>query len=453
MKSIKDIKVVYFIGIGGIGMSALARFFKRKGKAVYGYDRSKTKLTQQLQSEGIQIHFEDDVKLLREDADLVVYTPAIPTKHKQLSYYLQGDFQVKKRSEVLGMISEGTYTVGIAGTHGKTTITAILAHILKHSDKGCTAFIGGISKNYRTNFLFDNEDIMIVEADEYDRSFLQLSPDLAVVSSVDADHLDIYKNLKGVRKGFSDFISKVRTSVLLNADIKDKVSLANGTEFQTYHTTSGKSDYHALNLLRSGWFYLYDLQTPHGKMVNWLFPATGLHNLENAIAATALALNLGISETSIKRALYDFQGIKRRFEYIHRSQDLTIIDDYAHHPKEIAALIKGARQLHKGKYLCIAFQPHLYSRTQDLADDFAKELSKADEVLLLDIYPAREEPISGVSSSMLAERMAGIPVSIISKEELPQIIETNNKIELLLISGAGDIDKCVDNIKTLLKKS
>ncbi len=448
----RKVEVVYLIGIGGIGMSALARFFKRQGKLVAGYDRTATSLTATLEDEGIQIYYSDSIENISKEADLVIYTPAVPDTHLQLSYYVDNGYSVFKRSEVLGMISREMFSVAIAGTHGKTTITSMLAHILHFTGRGCTAFIGGVSKNYGTNFLSSNDDLVVVEADEYDRSFLQLRPNLAVVSAIDSDHLDIYGDLAGVEEGFRTFTDLVQQTILVNHSIERKEKVLR-KPYLSYHHSDRAADYHAVNIEVRGYYYLFDLVCPEGRFVNWLIPATGMHNLENAIAAIAVALGLGVHSSLVRRSMYHFEGIKRRFEYVLRTEDLCIIDDYAHHPKELSSVIAGARQLHPGKYLCVIFQPHLYSRTRDLADEFARALEKADEVILLDIYPAREEPIDGVSSYIISERMAGIPVSHAEREKLPEIIASNNKIELLLITGAGDIDKSVDNIESFLKKS
>lgn len=434
-------------------MSALARFFNGRGVSVYGYDRTSTALTRTLEEEGMTIHYEVDLHLVRKQSDLVIYTPAIPNDQAELAFYRNGDYPLKKRSEVLGWITEHMFTVAVAGTHGKTTITSMIAHILKDSGFGCTAFIGGISKNYQSNFIQDSDRLVVVEADEYDRSFLQLYPDIAVVTAVDEDHLDIYGDRANLETGFSDFMSQVAPHgfLFLNDKIESKDRLANRPYFG-YSISGSEGLFRINNLQIVKEKYRFDVLGPEYKLSDVEMLATGMHNVENFLAAIAVCAALGVEKEKIKEAVSSFEGIKRRFEYILRTEDCVVIDDYAHHPEELKALIAGARQLHPDRQMCIIFQPHLYSRTRDFATEFADSLSLADEVILLDIYPARELPIPGVSSQMIADLIAKETiVHCLVLDELLEFIRKKNKTELLLISGAGNVDKYVEEIGILMK--
>ena len=451
MVELNNIKVVYFIGIGGIGMSALARYFHSQGKQASGYDKSESDLTSELVAEGIQVHYEEDVQLIPKNADLVVYTPAVPKDHEELLFYQRNNYTVLKRSEVLGIITSGTFNICVAGTHGKTTISTMIAHILRHSGYGCNAFLGGISVNYESNFWSNKNNVCVVEADEYDRSFLRLSPDVAVITAMDADHLDIYGTEEAMQEAFIEFSGKVKDDGLLLS----KHGLQRGKDFnakhrQTYSLQNDEADvYGATIRLRHG-SYEFDVMMKDFMLDNVQLNIGGMHNVENSIAAIGVANYLGISSEKIKNAVADFMGVKRRFEYIIKTNDLVFIDDYAHHPEELKALITGAQALFTDKKCTIVFQPHLYTRTRDLANEFASVLDLADEVILLPIYPARELPIEGVSSAMVANKMKNENKRLMSKEELKNWI-VKNRPTLLITAGAGDIDREVEGLKKILE--
>ena len=453
MVELNNIKVVYFIGIGGIGMSALARFFHSQGKEVSGYDKTESDLTKELVEEGIAVHYEENINLIPKNADLVVYTPAVPKDHRELLFYQNSQYTVLKRSEVLGIITSGAFNICVAGTHGKTTISTMIAHILRHSGYGCNAFLGGISVNYGSNFWPDQNNVCVVEADEYDRSFLRLSPDVAVITAMDADHLDIYGTEHAMQDAFIEFTGKVKEDGLLLS----KHGLQRGKDFkskhrQTYSLQNDEADvYGAAIRLRHG-SYEFDVMMKDFMLDNVQLNIGGMHNVENSIAAIGVANYLGISSEKIKNAVADFMGVKRRFEYIIKDSDLVFIDDYAHHPEELKALITGAKALFTDKKCTIVFQPHLYTRTRDLADEFASVLDLADQVILLPIYPARELPIKGVNSNMIADRMKNENRKLMNNEELKNWIK-KNRPALLITAGAGDIDREVEELKKILESN
>ncbi len=450
MIDVKNIKRIYFLGIGGIGMSAIARYFNTKGVLVSGYDKTETALTKQLAAEGINIHFEDSITLIDKDADLVVFTPAVPKDHKELNYFLDNNYKVVKRSDVLGAITNSSFNICIAGTHGKTTTSTMVAHILRHSGFGCNAFLGGIAVNYNSNFWAHENNVSVVEADEYDRSFLKLSPDIAVISSMDADHLDIYETAENMEQAFVDFSEKIKPGGLLLSKfgLKRSIDLKAAIHL-TYHPQNENADVFVTNLQMNDGSYEFDVVIKEKKITGFVLNMGGIHNLENVIAAIAIAYHLGIEDNKIKKAVANFKGVKRRFEYKVKNDELVMVDDYAHHPEELRALITGAKGLFLGKKCTVVFQPHLYSRTRDFADGFALSLDMADEVILLPIYPARELSMEGVTSEMIATRMKNKKVKLMEKEEMIEWMK-ENKMELLITAGAGDIDALVDQIKKIV---
>jgi UDP-N-acetylmuramate--alanine ligase len=441
------IKNIYFIGIGGIGMSALARYFVSKGCTVSGYDKTKTILTEALAELGIDIHYEDNTGLIDTKADVVVYTPAIPASHTELNYFRDNGYEVVKRSDILGWITEGTVNICVAGTHGKTTVSTMVAHLLRDSGFGCTAFLGGIAANYNTNFWSSDNNVVVVEADEYDRSFLKLNPSVAVVTSMDADHLDIYKTAEAFEDAFVSFSEKVKPGGLLLA----KKGLARESSFDTsklvtYSLNGNGASIYAKDIKVVNGAYHFTAVGPNWQLEEMVLNMGGLHNIENALVAVAVAVHLGIEPQKIKTALANFAGVKRRFEYQIKTDTQVLIDDYAHHPAELAALISGVRSLYPAQKLTLVFQPHLFSRTQDLCDGFADSLSAADEVVLLPIYPARELPIPGVTSEMIIGKMTNKNVVLLQKEDLSAWVKTEAP-KLLVMAGAGDIDVLIRNIK------
>lgn len=445
-RALKDIQNFYFIGIGGIGMSALARYFKFLDKEVAGYDKTATAITQGLTDIGVSIHFEDGIKNIPEtflDAEktLVIYTPAIPKDHKQFNYLLQQDFVIKKRAEVLGMISRETYCLAVAGTHGKTTTTAILAHLLKESGAKVTAFLGGISENYKSNLILEGNEVIVVEADEFDRSFLQLSPDVAAITSMDADHLDIYGESDALELSFREFASVTKDHLLIRNGLP-----VEGITFGI----DDDSDYCAHDIRIKNGAYIFNLRTPEKKVIgNMHLHLPGKHNLLNAITAFAIADIYGSPTDQLVKALSGFAGVERRFSYQIKRENLVFIDDYAHHPTEINALHQAVREMHPEMKVLAVFQPHLYSRTQDFAADFAKSLGQFDEILLLDIYPARELPISGVTSSWLLEMIDSDAKKLVKKSVLIDAIRESDA-KVILTIGAGDIGEQVQLIKEAL---
>jgi UDP-N-acetylmuramate--alanine ligase len=457
MLELKDIKKIYFIGIGGIGMSALARYFRFHGTSVSGYDKTSTALTRQLESEGIPVHYEDDPEQIPKDVDLVVYTPAVPKDHKELLYYQQHGYTILKRSDVLGVITNSSFNICVAGTHGKTTITTMIAHLLRHSGYGCNAFLGGIAVNYNSNFWSDKRNVCVVEADEYDRSFLKLSPNIVVITAMDADHLDIYGTAQAVEQAFIDFSGKIKPGGLLLSKwgLQRTVDLK-GDRHMTYSLRISAADFHATDIVIKNGSYWFRVVSRDWMLDNVVLNMGGLHNVENATAAIAVAHELGIDDDKIRAAVDAFRGVRRRFEYIVRKEKLVFIDDYAHHPEELRALISGAKELFPGMKSTVIFQPHLFTRTRDFVDGFAESLDLADKVLLLPIYPARELPIEGVTSQLIADRMESGKAVVADKEELMRILADmavyDDDLELVIAAGAGDIDALVGPIGKILEE-
>ncbi|MCX6172626.1 MAG: UDP-N-acetylmuramate--L-alanine ligase [Flavobacterium sp.] len=444
--NLNQIHNVYFIGIGGIGMSALARYFQNIGKNVSGYDKTPTVLTAELMANGMNIHFEDNISLIPADYyvenTLVIITPAVPVSHSEWNYFLERDYVVKKRAEVLGIITKDTFCFAIAGTHGKTTTSSILGHILYESGADITAFLGGIVENYNSNLIGNGKTVTVVEADEFDRSFLHLHPDIACVTSMDADHLDVYGDKSAIEDSFREFADKVEN--------KNNLFVPKGLPLEAL--TIGideESTYKAFNIRIEKGFYVFDVQTPTDIIKDLQFGLPGRHNLMNALMALAMAKTFGTTTESIAKALASFKGIQRRFSYQIKTENLVYVDDYAHHPTEINAVHQAVRELYPSEKVLAIFQPHLFSRTKDFADDFAKSLSQFDEILMLDIYPARELTIEGITSSWLLSKMENPNKKLVSKTDLiPSILESNAKI--IITIGAGDIGELVPNIKKAL---
>ncbi|WP_143304940.1 UDP-N-acetylmuramate--L-alanine ligase [Chitinophaga vietnamensis] len=447
---LNNIQRVYFIGIGGIGMSAIARFFNEKGVHVSGYDRTATALTRQLEAEGMQIHYTDDIQLLDKDANLVVYTPAIPAAHTELQWYRDHHYEVVKRSDVLQEITRSLFAITVAGTHGKTTVSTMIAHLLTNSGYGCNAFLGGISVNYDKNFWSSDKAVAVIEADEYDRSFLKLNPDIAVLTAMDADHLDIYGTPEAMEDAFIQYTHNIKPKGTLIARFglhRDKELRADNKLL--YSLQNDVADAYAANIRMVNGGYEFDVMQKDWMIDKLQLHIGGMHNVENAVVAITVAHLLGIDADKIRTALASFKGIKRRFEYVIKNDRQVYIDDYAHHPEELRALITSAKALFPGKQCTVIFQPHLFSRTRDLADGFAASLSLADEVILLPIYPARELPIPGVTSEMIAEKMTAA-VKIMQKEEALNWLK-DHETPLLITAGAGDIDQLKDQIKQIKK--
>jgi UDP-N-acetylmuramate--alanine ligase len=445
-----EIRSVYFIGIGGIGMSALARYFRSRGARVSGYDKTPTPLTAKLEEEGIRVHYQDDPSLVDKEADIVVYTPAIPGDHRELCFYREHGFPVWKRSDMLGLIASGTYSICVAGTHGKTTTSTMVAHILRHSGFGCSAFLGGIAVNYDTNYWSDETNVTVAEADEYDRSFLKLHPDVAVLTSMDPDHLDIYGTESSMQEAFISFTHQIKKGGLLICHHSVKRSdEMNGSLRISY---GEQADASVLNVSVKKGAYHFDVKIFDRIINGFSLQMGGRHNVENVLAAIVVADHLKIAEEKIRNAVASFKGVKRRFEQVYKDEDRVLIDDYAHHPEELKALISGTKELYPGKKCCIAFQPHLFSRTRDLAEGFASALELADEVLLMPIYPARELPIEGVDSGMIAERIAASQVSLVEKKDMAERLVASGA-QVMLIAGAGDIDMLVETVREKLKQS
>jgi UDP-N-acetylmuramate--alanine ligase len=437
-------------------MSALARWFRHYGCTVAGYDRTPTSLTDALAAEGISVHFDDAVSLIpppfraASDSVLVVYTPAIPAGHQELEYFRTGGFTLLKRSQVLGMLTQNLYTVAVAGTHGKTTTSSMIAHVLTEGGRNCTAFLGGITQNYNTNLLLGNAGagapVMVAEADEYDRSFLTLFPDVAVVTSMDADHLDIYGTHDELKKSFRDFVAQIKPGGRLFR--REGLPLAPAVE-TTDFALEGSSGYVARNVRQQGHTFLFDVATPAGNLEGFSLQMPGFHNVENATAATAVALHLGLEAAVIKNAIASFRGVKRRFEYVLVNDRHVFIDDYAHHPTEIEAFLRSVRALYPERHVTAVFQPHLYSRTRDFADGFARSLELADRLLLLEIYPARELPMPGVTSEIIFEKTNLADKALCPKGELLGRLQ-QIPLDVLVTIGAGDIDKYVRPIRDWL---
>jgi len=453
MKGLTNIQAVYLIGIGGIGMSGLARYFAAQGKVVGGYDRTSTDLTKELEAAGISVHFQDDVNAItasfkNADNTLIIYTPAVPSNHSELNYFRSNGFEVLKRSQVLGELSKAYNTVAVAGTHGKTTTSSIIAHLLKSSSKDCNAFLGGIASNYNTNLLTStSSNLMVVEADEFDRSFLTLSPDIAIVTSVDADHLDIYGSADEMLNSFQDFTERITEDGTLI--YRWGLPFSNTKRKNFTYSINEKSDYYTSNLTIENGKYKFSAHSPSGSIENLTFGMPGLHNVENAIAAFAAVDQLGLSEAEIRNGFATYKGVKRRFEVHINTDELVYIDDYAHHPTEISACVNSVRELFPGRKVKGIFQPHLFSRTKDHMNEFAQTLSTLDEVTLLDIYPAREEPIDGITSSALLEKITAQKKNLETKSAALDSI-TRGSVDVLLTMGAGDIDQLVSPIKAKL---
>lgn len=446
-------KNAYFIGIGGIGMSAIARYFKFKGLNVAGYDKTESELTDTLQKEGIDVHYVDNVDFIPKDIEntLVVYTPAIPHDLKELKYVMDNGYNVFKRSKVLGEITDGERCLAVSGTHGKTTTSTLTAHILDESGEGCSAFLGGISKNYDTNLLMSHTPTVVVEADEFDRSFLQLHPEIAIITAMDADHLDIYGDLEHVHEAFKAFASQVSGTVIakLGLDITSKDTNA---KILRYHYNDPKADFYARNPQpdKLGYFS-FDIVWPGGVIEGVKCGTPGWVNVENSVAAAAICLTYGLKPEAIKHAIGTFQGVKRRLDIHVNTEKISYIDDYAHHPKELSTAISSMRDIFPGRKLTAIFQPHLYTRTRDFADDFAAALSKVDKLILLDIYPAREEPIPGVTSEIIFDKVTAPEKVMLHKEELMGYLE-KEPVDVLITFGAGNIADFIAPITELLEK-
>ena len=449
---VRNIKRVYFIGIGGIGMSALARFFKQQGAAVSGYDRTETTLTKKLVAEGIPVHYTDDITIADKAAELIVYTPAIPKENTELNWFRDNGYAVYKRSDVLQWITEALFSVTVAGTHGKTTVSTMIAYLLREAGAGCNAFLGGISVNYDSNYWSSEQPTAVVEADEYDRSFLKLRPDIAVLTAMDPDHLDIYGTAEEMEAAFIQYTANIKAGgTLLVKHGLHRAKDLKGDNIISYSLQNDAADIYGANIVQKDGGYIFDIITKSWTIEGLHLPIGGMHNVENAIAAVAVTQLMKVDGVKVKKALAGFKGIKRRFEYIVKTDSVVYIDDYAHHPEELAALISSAKRLFPKRKCVVAFQPHLYSRTRDFADGFAHSLDIADEVLLLDIYPARELPMEGVSTQMIADRMGNPNHTILSKEGLIKYVESA-PLDLFVTAGAGDIDKLVAPIKEILEK-
>ena len=444
---------VYFIGIGGIGMSAIARFCKFKGCSVSGYDRTPSELTRRLEAEGIEVHYDDDCSRIPEDREdtLVVYTPAVPDEFGELAYAREKGYKVIKRSRMLGELTRGESCLAVAGTHGKTTTSTMIAHILTEGGNGCSAFLGGISKNYGTNMLVSDTPVVVAEADEFDRSFLQLHPSTAVITSMDADHLDIYGDLEHVQQAFREFASQVSETLILKYGLPIASSDVQAKIF-TYHFDNPSADFHSANLrLGDDGHYTYDLVYPGGTLSDIRVGAIGWVNVENSIAAAAVCLCRGMDAQKVRHALSSFEGVRRRLDVHVNRPGLCYIDDYAHHPAELRSAISSVRQVFPGRKITGVFQPHLYTRTRDFASGFAEALSMLDRLILLDIYPAREEPIEGVSSELIFKDVSCPEKLLVHKSGLMDLL-SREELDVLITLGAGDIDRFVPEITGMLEK-
>ena len=457
--NIENINSVYLIGIGGIGMSALARYFNYHGKFVAGYDKTSTSLTNELISENIAVHFDDNIELLpdkikKEDKNnlLVIYTPAIPEDMKELNYFKSNSYKVYKRSTVLGEITRNSYTIAVAGTHGKTTTSSMVAHLLKTNGIECTAFLGGITKNYNTNFIAGNghlngKPVVVVEADEFDRSFLTLHPDMSIITSMEADHLDIYNKAEELEEAYRLFARQLnKNGTLIH---KKDLNIGHVNAIVKNYSILGKAAYEGKNIRIQNSEYHFDAVTPAGEIKNIKIGLPGIHNVENAMAALAAGIELNLSKEKIQEALSTYNGVVRRFDYRVKTENIVFIDDYAHHPSEIKACLSSIKQLYPGKKLTGIFQPHLYTRTRDFATEFSESLSMLDELILLDIYPARELPIEGVTADMLLKNISISDKKLCTKSETLQEVKLRD-IEVLVTLGAGDIDQLVEPIKNIL---
>lgn len=444
--NIHQIQNVYFIGIGGIGMSALARYFKFLGKNVLGYDKTETQLTNELIDNGIEIHFEDNLQKIpntcKPENTLVVITPAVPKNHSEWNYFIENNFQIKKRAEVLGIITKDTFCFAVAGTHGKTTTSSILGHILHESGADVTAFIGGIVENYNSNLIGNGKTVTVVEADEFDRSFLHLHPNIACVTSIDADHLDIYGDDASIKASFKEFADKITD--------KNNLFVINGIPFDGITVgANDNSQFEAINIRIVNGYYVFDVKTPTSEIKNIEFSLPGKHNLTNALLALAMAYTFGTPTEAIVKALATFKGVRRRFSFQIRKPNFVYIDDYAHHPTEINAVHQAVSELYPNQKVTAVFQPHLFSRTADFVDEFAKSLSQFDEILLLEIYPARELPIPGITSGWLLEKIENKNKKLIQKNEvIPTLLASNSQV--IVTIGAGDLGEMVSEIKLAL---
>lgn len=460
MIDFRKIEGIYFVGIGGIGMSALALYFENGGFRVGGYDRSESRITISLMESGCDITYDDDVDSLPEffrnlqekDKAMVVFTPAIPVENRILSFFRMEGYRIFKRSEILGEISSNTETLAVSGTHGKTTVSTMIAHLLKQSHVDCSAFLGGISKNYNSNLILGDSRYTVIEADEFDRSFHRLTPSMAVVTSLDADHLDIYGDQKTMIEAYNVFCSKIKKggNLIVHSGIRKEIIVPEGITCFTYGFATG-SDFHAFNIEHLSDNYRFSIRTPLKTIENLYFPFPGIINIENMTAAIAIAILCGVEEQEIRKAVLLFLGVKRRFDIRINMPGLTYVDDYAHHPEEIKAFITSIKEYFGSRKITGIFQPHLFSRTRDHADGFAAILDQLDEAILLPIYPAREKPIDGVSSEMIIERMKSGNKRLLKMEDLLSEIDVN-KLDVLLTIGAGDIDKLVVPIEEKIKQ-
>lgn len=452
---LNEVNRAYFVGIGGIGMSALARWFQANGKQVAGYDKTASDLTRTLEEEGMDVHYDDSLEMipnefLSNEGTLIIYTPAIPSDHMELNYFKDNHYSVMKRSEVLGMITENHYTIAVAGTHGKTTTTSMIAHLLSGSRKGCSAFVGGIMTNTGTNLVIGSKDApVVVEADEYDRSFMRLNPNFTIITSLDADHLDIYGDETEMLDTYEAFVKKTPADgkVLMYSEAGYKINP--GNKYTSYAIREGDAVADALRIVNGAFVFTY--RCGMEKISDIHLEVPGYHNVENALAAITVALHMGMDGKEIRKRMRSYAGVKRRFEYVFRSPHATLIDDYAHHPKEIEAFLKSVRSLAKDRKITAIFQPHLFSRTNDFKKGFAEALDKADEVILLDIYPAREKPIPGVTSNSILELMENKHKSIVSKDDLLEELDKRN-LDVVVTIGAGDIDREVPKIAGFMKE-
>lgn len=445
-------KTYYFVGIGGIGMSAIARYLKNNGHNIYGYDRTRTQLTAELEKEGMNVTYEDDINHLPEVIDLAIYTPAIPAENKILKEIIKRGIQLNKRAFALAEIVKEKKVIAIAGTHGKTTTSGLLAHLLYNSKIGCSAFLGGIANNYSTNMLCDTKsEYVVVEADEYDRSFLNLNPFVSAITSISPDHLDIYQNKENLEQAFAQFANQTDKNghVFLKKEVK--VEIDEQIKTNTYSLTDIESDYYAWNVRVSNGSYYFDYHTPGKVYYDMQMTYPKIHNIENAVLALSIALSLGVNEYELRAALKSFKGMKRRFDLKCKTDETIYYDDYAHHPEEIEATITSLKHLYPNKRICGIFQPHLYSRTKDLADQFAEALENLDDIILLPIYPAREEAIPGITSKTILHKINKMDKYHVTKEQLFPLLSALQP-ELLVTLGAGDIDQLVEPIIQLLKE-
>lgn len=448
MMNLNNISRVYLIGIGGIGMSALARYFKSLGCQVSGYDKTPSRLTRELETEGIEIHFEENLEKINKEADLVIYTPAIPKQHVELIWYQENKFNLLKRSDVLQLITAHQRAICVAGTHGKTTVSSMIAHLLTQEGFGTNAFLGGIAANYDTNYIKSENDCVVVEADEYDRSFLKLHPDISVVTSMDADHLDIYGTAEEMEKAYYQFVNASTEVVFYKHGLKQASNFKVKEEI-TYSAQNDAATYYAQNVTTRNGSYDFDICTAGEVLTSVTLNMGGMHNVENCVVAFGVGHYLGLDIDKLKTAIENFKGVRRRFEYVIKNNEQVFIDDYAHHPEELTQLIKSTSSLFRNEKIAVVFQPHLFSRTKDHAAGFAKALDLADEVILLDIYPARELPMEGVTSQMILDKIGMENKHLLSKEGAVEWAKAK-KPKVLITAGAGDIDQIVEPIKDVL---